>query len=82
MSSNTALDVANAKKFWLPIGYLDFGFVWIVCVIAVTCRSYIAYSINLLLEKWDEVQPVGLQTDLIPQMEKWGAVLPVEPSKT
>lgn len=54
MSSNTALDVANAKKFWLPVGYVDFGFIWIVCVIAVTCRSYIAYSINLLLEKWDE----------------------------
>ena len=50
MSSNTALDVANAKKFWLPVGYMDFGFIWIVCAIAVTCRSYIAYSINPLLE--------------------------------
>ena len=70
MSSNTALDVANAKKFWLPIGYLDFGFVWIVCVIAVTCRSYIAYSINLLLEKWNEVQPDRNSEDLTPQVER------------
>jgi hypothetical protein len=54
MSSNTALDVANAKKFWLPVGYMDFGFIWIICVIAVTCRSYIVYSINLLLDKWDD----------------------------
>lgn len=53
MSSNTALDVANAKKFWLPVGYVDFGFVWIVCMIAVTCRSYVAYCISLLLHKWD-----------------------------
>jgi hypothetical protein len=70
MSSNTVLDVGNAKKFWLPIGYLDFGFVWIVCVIAVTCRSYIAYSINLLLEKWNEVQPDKPLDDLTPQVER------------
>ena len=54
MSSNTALDVANAKKFWLPVGYIDFGFIWIVCVIAVTCRTYIAYNTNLLLNKWEK----------------------------
>ena len=69
MSSNTALDVANAKKFWLPIGYLDFGFVWIVCMIAVSCRTYIAYSINLLLEKWDEARPGTALDDLAPQVE-------------
>jgi hypothetical protein len=57
MSSNTALDVANAKKFWLPVGYVDFGFIWIVCVIAVTCRSYIAYGIDPLLNKWEVEDP-------------------------
>jgi hypothetical protein len=43
MSSNTALDVANAKKFWLPVGYIDFGFIWIVCTIAVACQLYMHY---------------------------------------
>jgi hypothetical protein len=54
MSSNTALDVANAKKFWLPVGYMNFGFVWIVCAIAVACRGYIHYSLKIFLEALDQ----------------------------
>jgi hypothetical protein len=53
MSSNTALDVANAKKFWLPVGYMDFGFIWIVCAIAVACRGYIHYSLKIFLKALD-----------------------------
>jgi hypothetical protein len=51
ISAITALDVASAKKFWLPVGYMDFGFVWIVCCVAVGCRGYIHYHINLFFEE-------------------------------
>ncbi|PMD32562.1 hypothetical protein L207DRAFT_176249 [Hyaloscypha variabilis F] len=51
ISAITALDVANAKKFWLPVGYMDFGFVWLVCCIAVGCRGYIHFYIKLFFEE-------------------------------
>jgi hypothetical protein len=54
ISAITALDVANAKKFWLPVGYMDFGFVWIVCCVAVGCRGFIHYHIKWFFEAEDE----------------------------
>jgi hypothetical protein len=53
ISSNTALDVANARKFWLPVGYMDFGIVWIICAICIGCRGYIHYHIKLFLDELD-----------------------------
>ena len=53
MSSNTALDVANAKKFWLPVGYMDFGFIWIVCAIALVYRGYINSRLKIFLKALD-----------------------------
>ncbi|KAE9382257.1 hypothetical protein N431DRAFT_322769 [Stipitochalara longipes BDJ] len=54
ISAITALDVKNAKKFWLPVGYMDFGFVWIVCCIAVGCRGYIHYHIKMFFEEEED----------------------------
>lgn len=51
ISAITPLDVASAKKFWLPVGYMDFGFVWIICCVAVGCRGYIHYHIKLFFEE-------------------------------
>ncbi|KAH7369825.1 hypothetical protein BKA65DRAFT_5864 [Rhexocercosporidium sp. MPI-PUGE-AT-0058] len=54
MSVNTALAVGNAKKYWLPIGYVDFGFVWIICCVAVACRGYIHYHIKMFERRLDD----------------------------
>jgi hypothetical protein len=39
-----ALD--NATKFWLPVGYMCFSFVWIVCMFAIVVRAYLSYCFN------------------------------------
>ncbi|KAL2072194.1 hypothetical protein VTL71DRAFT_11537 [Oculimacula yallundae] len=54
MSASTALAVGNAKKYWLPIGYVDFGFVWIICCVAVACRAYIHYHITMFEKRLDD----------------------------
>ena len=56
VSAITALDVTNAKKFWLPVGYMDFGFVWIVCCVAVGCRAYIHYHIKTFFEVEEKIE--------------------------
>lgn len=50
MNSGTALDVANARRYWLPVGYMDFGAVWLICSFAIGCRGYIHYRLKLFGE--------------------------------
>jgi hypothetical protein len=54
ISAITALDVADAKQFWLPVGYMDFGFVWIVCCVAVGCRGFTHYHIKGFFDAEEE----------------------------
>jgi hypothetical protein len=48
VNQNTVLAVRNAKRIWLPVGYVAFTVIWIICILAVAGRSYIAVHI----EKW------------------------------
>jgi len=37
----TNADIDEAKEYWIPVGYVAFTFVWLVCTIAIALRSYI-----------------------------------------
>jgi hypothetical protein len=41
INRNTSLAVGNAQKYWLPVGYVAFGFVWVVCGLVTAARKYI-----------------------------------------
>jgi hypothetical protein len=49
VNSNTQLAIDNADKFWLPLGYVAFGIIWIVCGAVITVRKYITVH----MDKWD-----------------------------
>jgi hypothetical protein len=48
LNSNTALAVHNATVYWLPVGYVTFIFIWIVCVAAIVMRQYISFNVGIL----------------------------------
>lgn len=48
LNSNTQLAVDNAEKFWLPIGYMAFGCIWLVCAGVIFASNYI----TIHLEEW------------------------------
>ncbi|ERF74888.1 hypothetical protein EPUS_09094 [Endocarpon pusillum Z07020] len=48
LNSNTVLAVENAKKIWLPVGYMAFGVIWIVCGLVIAARKWITAH----MEKW------------------------------
>ena len=33
--------IDNATKFWLPVGYMCFSFVWVICMIAIMLRVFL-----------------------------------------
>ncbi|OAP54246.1 hypothetical protein AYL99_11347 [Fonsecaea erecta] len=45
VNRNTPLAVENAKKYWLPVGYVAFGLVWVVCGLVTAARAYITVHI-------------------------------------
>jgi len=36
--------IDNATRFWLPVGYVCFSFVWVVCMFAIVLRAYLSHS--------------------------------------
>ncbi|MCJ1378173.1 hypothetical protein MMC17_001269 [Xylographa soralifera] len=50
----TQVDVDAAKSHWLPVGYVAFTFVWMVCMVAIALRAYIkAYIEDFVVEDVD-----------------------------
>ncbi|KIW31332.1 uncharacterized protein PV07_02989 [Cladophialophora immunda] len=47
VNRNTPLAVDNAKRYWLQIGYLAFGIVWVVCGVVTAARAYISARLEL-----------------------------------
>lgn len=50
VNQNTVLAVSNAKRIWLPVGYVAFTVIWIICGLVVAGRRYITARI----EKWEK----------------------------
>jgi hypothetical protein len=48
LNDNTAEAVKNANLYWLPVGYVAFIFVWIVCATAIFEREYINFRVGKL----------------------------------
>ncbi|MCJ1389316.1 hypothetical protein MMC18_002172 [Xylographa bjoerkii] len=47
----TQADVDEARSHWLPVGYVAFTFVWMVCMVAIALRAYImAYIEDFVVE--------------------------------
>jgi hypothetical protein len=42
----TQLAIDNATRFWLPVGYVCFSFVWVICMIAIVLRAYLHYHFH------------------------------------
>lgn len=38
--------IDNATRFWLPVGYVCFSFVWVICMIAIVLRAYLHYHFH------------------------------------
>jgi len=50
----TQIDINEAKSHWLPVGYVAFTFVWMVCMVAIALRAYIkAYIEDFVVEDVD-----------------------------
>jgi hypothetical protein len=41
LSTNTQLDLDNARTYWISVGYVAFTFAWLVCGVAIGIREYI-----------------------------------------
>ena len=50
VNQNTVLAVMNAKRIWLPVGYVAFTVIWIICAFVIAGRRYITVHI----EKWEK----------------------------
>lgn len=48
LNDNTAEAIRNATLYWLPVGYMAFIFVWVVCAAAILERQYIKFHISVL----------------------------------
>jgi hypothetical protein len=51
LSPHTALDLANASKFWLPVGYVAFSGIWIISAKAIYDRARIHMHMSAYMEK-------------------------------
>jgi hypothetical protein len=51
LNGNTAEAVKNANLYWLPVGYVAFVFVWIVCATAIFEREYINLQVGVLRKR-------------------------------
>lgn len=51
LNTGTRENYNNAKKFWLPVGYLAFTFVWIVMTIVLNLRAYIKFHLRRLFRE-------------------------------
>ncbi|KIX02057.1 uncharacterized protein Z518_07996 [Rhinocladiella mackenziei CBS 650.93] len=49
LNSKTQQAVDNARRYWVSTGYVDFGIVWMACMIAISFRMYIVQKID----EWD-----------------------------
>jgi hypothetical protein len=50
VNKNTVLAVTNAKRIWLPVGYVAFIVIWTICAFVIAGRRYITVHI----EKWEK----------------------------
>jgi hypothetical protein len=66
VNSNTALAVNNASHIWLPVGYVAFGVIWIICAIVIAMRAYITTHIEL----WGKIEHVSHSPHLSPGVER------------
>lgn len=51
LNTDTRENYNNAKKFWLPVGYLAFTFVWIVMTVVLNFRAYINFHLERLFSE-------------------------------
>jgi hypothetical protein len=52
--------IDNATRFWLPVGYVCFSFVWVICMIAIVLRAYLHYHFHI---PWGYFSPQALKED-------------------
>jgi hypothetical protein len=38
--------IDNATRFWLPVGYMCFSFIWVICMIAIILWAYLYHHIH------------------------------------
>lgn len=38
--------IDNATRFWLPVGYVCFSLVWVICMTAIILRAYLYYHFH------------------------------------
>lgn len=50
LSTGSALAIDNAGKTWIPVGFVAYTGVWVVCGVAVSLRYYIASHIKEFLD--------------------------------
>jgi hypothetical protein len=48
LNTNTAQAVQNATTYWLPVGYVTFVFMWLVCAFAIFMRQRINCNVGIL----------------------------------
>jgi hypothetical protein len=46
LNSNTQLAIDNADNFWLPLGYIAFSIIWILCGAIIVVRKYITVHMD------------------------------------
>jgi hypothetical protein len=51
LNGNTAEAVMNANTYWLPVGYVAFTFIWVVCAAAIFEREYINFRVGILRDR-------------------------------
>jgi hypothetical protein len=69
VNQNTVLAVSNAKRIWLPVGYVAFTVIWVICGLAIAGRRYITARI----EKWEKNAEDSDNTRDAGRRDKFGA---------
>jgi hypothetical protein len=59
LNGNTAEAIMNANIYWLPVGYVAFTFIWVVCAAAIFEREYINFRVGLLRHRIFEDSNTG-----------------------
>lgn len=58
LNTNTQQCLDNARKFWLPVGYLAFTIIWILCAVAVALRKHMTLHLVSAFEERRYVRTV------------------------
>jgi hypothetical protein len=62
LNTNTAQAVQNATTYWLPVGYVTFVFMWLVCALAIFMRQRINCNVGILKKMAERRLHMGEET--------------------